>query len=194
MVLGRDYSAAGLRWPVNRRGARRGARVALALALALCAPSAAGAASLTPKDAQIIAKALGFLDPPAAGGTVAVVYGSGNAASKADADGIASLFEGGLSFGGGTLNAKAVDVASLGDGSGFVAIIVATGGQGDAVMAAAKAHKMLCATADAALVQGGKCIMAVQSDPKVDITVSRDAAKAASIGFASAFSMLIHEI
>lgn len=154
----------------------------------------ARAASLSASDAQFIAKALGFEDPPAPGGTIAVVYAGGNAASKADADGITALFAGGLSSSGGSVTAKPVAAASLGDGSGYIAIIIATGGQADGVMAAAKAHKILCITGDPSMVQAGQCMMAVRSQPSVDITVNRAAAQSAGIGFASAFTMLVHEI
>jgi hypothetical protein len=150
------------------------------------------AAPLSAKDVQIIAKALGFLDPAPAGGTVAVVYS--DTVSKADADGVLASFGGGLASAGGTITAKAVDAASLGNGSGYIAIILADGVTSDAANAVAKAHRIPCITANLALVQAGGCIMSVQSDPKVSITVNHAAAQAAGIGFASAFAMLIHEI
>src|SRR5271167_1687961 len=65
----------------------------------------AHAASLSEKDVHVISKVLGFLDPAPTGGTVAVVYASGDAASKADADGIAALFGGGLAVGAGSVTA-----------------------------------------------------------------------------------------
>ena len=156
--------------------------------------SAATAATLTAKDAQIIAKAIGFLDPSPAGGVVAVAYDAGNAASKADADAIAGLFAGGLAEGSNTVTAKAVDGATLGDGSGYIAVILAQAGSGDKVMAAAKAHHIPCISAEAAQVQAGTCVMSVSSDPKVDITVNHAAAQATGVSFQSAFRMLIHEI
>ncbi len=152
----------------------------------------ASAASLSGKGVQIIAKAMGFLDPAPPGGVIAVVYS--DAASKADADGIVTSFGDGLASSGGTVTAKAVDAAALGGGSGYIAMILATGAATDAVAAAAKAHKIPCITASSALVQSGACIMAIQSDPKVSILVNHAAAQAAGIGFASAFAMLIHEI
>jgi hypothetical protein len=148
--------------------------------------------SLSAKDVQIVAKALGFLDPPPPGGMVAVVYAG--AAGKSDAEVIVAAFGGGVRSGAGTANAKAVDSAALGDGSGYIAIIVAAGTPGDAAMAAAKQHHIPCITGSAALIQGGTCVMSVRSEPKVDITVNHAAAQAAGVSFASAFRMLIHEI
>ncbi len=174
-----------------RRRVAAGLVWCLALSLTLGGRSA-NAAPLSAKDVQIVAKALGFLDPAPPGGVVAVVYS--NAATKADADAIVGNFGGGLASSGGTVTAKAVDVAALGDGSGYVAIILADGVSTPTANAAAKAHKIPCITADTALVQSGGCTMAVQSDPKVSITVNHAAAQAAGISFASAFAMLIHEI
>ena len=161
---------------------------------ALLAAHDASAATMSAKDAQIVAKAIGFLDPAPAGGVVAVVYDPANAAAKADAEAITVLFSGGLSESSSSVTAKAVDMASLGDGSGYVAIIVAKSTTTDKVMQAAKAHKIPCISADQALVQSGQCVMSVSSDPKVDITVSHAAAQAAGVSFQSAFRMLIHEI
>jgi len=152
----------------------------------------ASAASLSGKDVQIIAKTMGFLDPAPAGGVIAVVYS--DAASKADADEIAASFGEGLASSGGIVTAKAVDAGSLGGGNGYIAMILAAGATTDAVAAAAKAHRIPCITASTAMVQSGACTMAVQSTPKVSIIVNHAAAQAAGIGFASAFSMLIHEI
>ena len=167
---------------------------AVSLSALLPRVSEASAASLTGKDVQIIAKALGFLTPPSAGGTVAVVYSAAAPASKADAEAIALLFGGGVSFKGGSIGAKVVDLGTLGDAAGYVAIIVAEGVQGDAPLRASKARKIPSVTGSTALVQSGLCIMSVKSDPKVEITVNRDAAQSAGIGFDPAFRMLIHEI
>jgi hypothetical protein len=158
------------------------------------AVGAAQAASLSDKDVHVIGKVLGFLDPVPAGGAVAVVYASGDAASKADADAIAALFGGGLAVGSGNVTAKAVDGAALGDGSGYIGIIAAAGVQGDGAMTAAKAHKIPCITSSTALVKAGQCLIAVHSDPSVDITVNHAATTAAGVSFDSAFGMLVHEI
>lgn len=164
------------------------------LGTALLPSSAASAASLSAKDVQIVAKVMGFLDPPAPGGVIAVIYSGADAASKSDAEAIVALFGDGVSSKGGNIKAKAVDAAALGDASGYVGIILAAGMSGDAAMTASKSRHIPCLTASLALVQGGHCTMAVASDPKVDITVNREAAQAAGVTFASAFRMLIHEI
>ena len=179
--------------PAASRRIRAAALLLAVLVLSmLWAP--AHAATLSAKDSAIIAKAIGFLDPAPSGGVVAVAYDGGNAASKADADAIATLFSGGLAEGSNSVTAKPVDVASLGDGSGYVAVIAAQSASGDKIMQAIKAHHIPCITADAPVVQSGQCVMSVESDPKVQITVNHAAAQAIGVSFQSAFRMLIHEI
>ena len=178
-------------------------RYALALARRVCVPAligvwlacggSAAAASLSSRDVLIIAKALGFLDPAPQGGVVAVVYSAGDNASKADAMAIVALFGGGLASGGGTITARAIDTGSLGDGSGFVAIILAAGVE-KAGAAAQAPHRLLSITAAEGLVQSGRCVMAVRSEPRVEITVNRAAAQAAGVAFTAAFGMLVHQI
>ena len=151
-------------------------------------------ASLSQKDLQVTAKALAFLDPAPSGGVVAILYAKGDGASQADANAIAALFGDGLTGGSATFTAMVIDSGALGDGSGFVAVVLATNADAAAAMAASKAHHIPCITASAAAVQSGACTVAIQSDPKVDITVSHAAATSAGVGFSSAFRMLIHEI
>jgi hypothetical protein len=142
---------------------------------------------------QIIAKVLGFLDPAPAGGPIAVLFASGSARSKADADAIVGLFGGGLPSGLGTVTARAVDAGSAGSFPGYVAIILAAGAEKTGIVPS-KAHGLLSITGTDALVQTGDCVMALHSQPRVDITVNRAAARAAGIGFTAAFGMLVHEI
>ena len=176
----------------NLRGLTSALQICCGLFAATIFPKSLSAASLSGKDLQIIAKAIGFLDPAPAGGVVAVVYS--DPASKSDADEIVAGFGGGLASSGGTVTAKAVAAGALGEGSGYIALILASGTATNAVSSVAKLHRIPCVTGSTALVQSGACIMAVQSQPKVSITVNHSAAQAAGIGFASAFAMLIHEI
>ncbi len=172
-------------------------RIATVMLACLILPMLAGTAdagTFSAKDTQIIAKAIGFLDPAPAGGVIAIAYDASSPASKADADAIAGFFAGGLAEGSSTVTAKTVDVAALGDGSGYIAVIAAQGVSDDKVMQAAKAHHIPCVTADAAAVQSGQCVMSVNSDPKVDIVVNHAAALATGVLFQSAFRMLIHEV
>jgi hypothetical protein len=153
----------------------------------------ASAASLSGRDVQIIAKAVGFLDPAPSGKVIAVLYARGEAASKSDAEAIVGLFHGGISSDGGTITAKAIEAGSLGDGIGYIAIIFAVDA-GPAEQRGATRQKLLTITAVDDLVRSGQVVMAVHSQPRVEIIVNRAAAQAAGIGFTAAFGMLVHEI
>ena len=162
--------------------------------MAAMLPRAGLATSLTGKDALIIGKILGFLDPPRSGGTVAVVYAVDNPASQADAAAIVDLFQTGSNGGSNTVTAEALPATSLGQGKRYAAVIVAAGTPIEMVAAVIQTGGALCITGDIALVQAGACTLAVQSEPHVEITLNRKAAAAAGIDFATAFRMLIHEI
>jgi hypothetical protein len=153
--------------------------------------ASAAAASLSGRDVQIIVKALGFLEPAPQGGLVAVIYAPGNTASRADANAIVSLFGTSLLSNGGSVTARAIDAASFGDGAAYVAIILAAGMENAGTTPLR--HGLLSITAADDLVKSGRCVMAVHSQPRVDITVNRAAAQAAGVGFTAAFGMLVHE-
>ena len=173
----------------------RGCSLGLVLGVLLLALQPAGAQSLSAQDVQLVCNVLGFLDPAATSGVVAVVYDPASAGSKADADAIVGSFGGGVTAEQANYTAKSVSSADLAEGGGFVAIIEASGvGGGDRVMHAARARKILCATGDKSAVQAGKCVMAVSSGTEVEIVVSARAAAAAGINFVTAFRTLITEI
>ena len=111
--------------------------LALTFALAAGGCNPAHASSLTQKDVQILAKAIGFLEPPPTGpATVAIAYDPADPASKADADAIAGYFGDGLKAGGAVLKPKVTEVGQLAVGS-FVAVIAANGVKIDQVSASA---------------------------------------------------------
>jgi hypothetical protein len=156
--------------------------------------NAAEASSLTQKDVQIMAKAIGFMEPaPSGAATVAIAYDPANPASKQDADAIAGYFGDGLKAGNATLKPKVVEVGQLSAG-GFLAVVAASGAKMDLISSATRAQHIACITADAAAVQAGQCVMSVKSDPKVEILISKSAASGSGVGFGSAFLMMAHEI
>jgi hypothetical protein len=148
------------------------------------------AESLTPKGVQILSRAIGFLQPvPSGTAMVAIAYNPAEPASKQDADAIAGYFGDGLKAGPANLKAQAVDVSQVASGH-FVAVVAAAGVNIDKVFAASQALRVPCVTADAAAVQGGRCVMSVQSDPKVDIQINAAAASRSGVAFGSAFMFM----
>lgn len=167
---------------------------ALALLTAAVGLNAANAGSLTQKDVQILAKAIGFLEPPPSGpATVAIAYDPADPASKQDADAIAGYFGDGLKAGGAVLKPKVTEVGQLSAG-GFIAVVAASGVKIEQVNTATRALHVACITADATAVQAGNCVMSVKSDPKVEILISKSAASGSNVGFGSAFLLMAHEI
>ncbi len=166
----------------------------IALLCATGGTSAADAASMTQKDVQILAKAIGFLEPaPSGTGTVAISYDPADPASKQDADAIAAYFGDGLKAGAAMLKPKVVEIGQLG-GGGFIAVVAASGVKVAEVTAATRAQHVACITADATAVQAGQCVMSVKSDPKVEILINRAAATSSGVGFGSAFLLMAHAI
>ncbi|MDR3516593.1 MAG: hypothetical protein P4M00_12290, partial [Azospirillaceae bacterium] len=60
--------------------------------------------------------------------------------------------------------------------------------------AATKAKQKPCVTTDISQVVSGACVMAVKSEPKVEITVNKAAATDSGVSFAASFRMMIKEI
>lgn len=169
-------------------------RFAIALLATSILSHSADAASMSQKDVQILAKAIGFLEPPPSGSvTIAIAFDPANPASKADAEAIAGYFGEGLKAGNATLKAKVTDVSQLA-GGGFLAVVAAAGVKVDQVAGATRAMHVACITADATAVESGQCVMSVKSDPKVEILVSRSAAASSNVGFGSAFLLMAHQI
>jgi hypothetical protein len=168
--------------------------LALALLAAAGGFASASAGSLTQKDVQIVAKAIGFLEPPPSGAVmVAIAYDPADSASKQDADTIASYFGEGLKAGAAILKPKVVEVGQL-SGGGFIAVVAAGGTKIAQVAAAGKALHITCITADSAAVVAGQCVMSVKSEPKVEIQINRAAAASSGVAFGSAFMLMAHAI
>jgi hypothetical protein len=167
---------------------------AAALACALASqPGRGAAASLSPRDLQVLSRTLNFLQAPAPGGEVAVVYAAGDAASRQDAEAIAANLGEGLHATGTVLRPHLVDATALGNG-GFSVVITAAGANSPQVSAAVHALRALCVTAALEAVQAGLCTMAIRSEPRVEIVVNHAAASAAGVEFTAAFRMMIREI
>jgi len=156
----------------------------------LAVPTAAADLNL-----PVATRVVSFLQPTPEGVIpAAVIYEPGNAASEAEAASIEHA--GTLVAGKGTLRLKRVPVGALGGLAG-VRVAFVTSGLREAhaqIAAAASRQSILTITSDMSCVQAGHCAVAISSSPRVQITVSRSAAKAANVQFGSAFLMLVKEI
>ncbi len=167
----------------------------LALGMLIAAGSTgAEAGSLSQKDVQIMAKAIGFLEPPPSGpAIVAIAYDPADPASKQDAEELAGYFGDGLKAGAATLKPKVTEVGKLSAG-GFIAVVTASGVKSDQVFSVTRSQHVACVTPDASAVQSGQCLMSIKSSPKVEILISRSAMSGSSVEFGSAFLLMAHEL
>ncbi len=155
--------------------------------MGLASPAQAG---FTAKDAQILGRVLGFLEPaPPSSVTLALVYDS--PASQKEAEALAGQIAG--KAGNFTLVPKLVKASDLA-GSGANAILVMDGVGGSAAADATKNKKIPCFTGDTALVRSGGCLISIKTDPKVEILVNGALSKASGVSFGAAFRMMITEI
>jgi len=145
----------------------------------------------------IAARVVSFVQPAHAGAVpAAILFAPGNESSEAEAEAIERMAGSGIAAGRGTIRTRRVPIGSMGSLSGYQVAFVTTGlrsEQGD-ISAAAARSSVLTISSDPSCVQAGHCVVGIATSPKVQITVSRAAARAANIRFGSAFLMLVKEI
>ncbi len=145
-------------------------------AIGAAAPGhSAVAAALDAKAVLVVAKTFNFLiKKPAPDAKVIIVGGAADPAATQAA-----------------LGKMAVSAGAPGDAAGAFAVIVDTP---DAAKAAKAANPtVMTIGSEVGCVDSGACVLAVETQPKVTIYVSRAAAQAAGIEFDPNFKMLITE-
>lgn len=155
------------------------------LALAMAGPAAAA----TERDVALMVRAVGFAESTPKGAVqAAVVDGPG-------ADQIIAALGSGVSANGVTLTGRKVAASALA-GSGAKVIIVPAGQSAAfaTISAAARQLGALTISADMSCVRAGQCVVGATASPQVEIVVSRSAAAANAVTFASAFRVMIKEI
>lgn len=149
-------------------------------------------------NAPIAARILAFLLPPPKGPMqVAILFDPDNAVSVADTASIERAIGSGLTTGTTVVRTKRVAITMLSDLRGYRAAFVTAGlrkEQQEALAAAAVRASTVTITTDLACVQAARCVVAIGSGPRVQITVSRAASRAVGARFGSAFLMLVKEI
>jgi hypothetical protein len=173
-------------------------RLCAALAVPIISVASIAHAETTPKDMQVLGRALGFLEKPLTGSVImGVVYAPGNAASETDLKAVQETLGKGVKSGNVTLEAKPIAVTNLASDLTDLKVIFITEGLAahyEQIVAAIKDRGILSVTTDLACVQADKCAVGVKSEPKVEIIVSRAAAGAVGVGFSASFRMMVKEI
>jgi hypothetical protein len=167
--------------------------VAAALAGSAAAPAAAepGAAEL-----QVIAQSMGFLlRPPTGTREVGIVYPAGSAVGRREAEHIRAAFGTSLQASSLTLIPRILTVAEAAHEDSAAALLLTDAALplAGALALAIAGKGMLTITSDPAAVTAGEAVMAVRSEPRVEIYVNRAAAQAAGVEFSTAFRMMIQE-
>lgn len=153
--------------------------------------------ALSPKDLQVIGRAITFLEaPPKGAAEIGVLLNPSDPKSVAEAAEVQALIGGGLTIDQLKLTARLVPIADLNRTSGLSALIVLTASPEmlALVEAAGTGQKLLTISTDLACVQQGACVMGARSEPKIEIVLNKPLAQAAGITFSTAFRMMIKEI
>jgi hypothetical protein len=100
----------------------------------------------------------------------------------------------GLRVGSVTLRPRMVPAHSLGLLNGARVAFVTRGTNYARVSAAAGQRSILTVSSDLRCATSGQCVMAISSTGRVQILVSRAAARAANLRFNTSFLMLITEV
>lgn len=159
-------------------------------------PLAPAQADVTPKDLQVMARALGFTEKPPTGDvTLGIVYAPGNAQSAKEAEDVRKLLGDGLKVGAMVLKPLLVKIDETdAANAGAFLLTEGVGAEASKLAAAVKARHIPCLTVDMTQVQSGVCAMGIKSEPKVQITVNGAAAASSGLGFAASFRMMIIEL
>ncbi len=168
-----------------------------ALSIAVAAAMAGWAPLHAELNVPVAARVLSFLQPPLSGPTqAAIIYAPDNAASLAEAVALEHTVGSGYSAGAVVVHARRVPIGSLDDLRGFRVAFVTAGLRGsyDQVAAAAARASVVTITSDQACVRAARCVVGIGTGERVQITVSRAAARAVNARFGSAFLMLVKEI
>lgn len=171
---------------------------ALAATLLLaCSQAGPAFAQITSKDVQVAVRTIGFLrNPPNGPVDLAILFDPALPASAADARTAEATLGTGLRIGAATVRPVPVSVGELGR-LGAIRFALITGGlqtHYGSIFEATRARGILSISADFACARAGRCVMAVASEPRVQILVNRQASEACAIEFAAAFRLMITEM
>jgi len=154
-------------------------------------------AQIEPTSFEVAVRTLRFVAEPPKGETaVAIIFAPSDPKSVMEAEDLRKLLGSGLDVGDATLVPVLVDIDRLDDlqGMRFAFLAGDLKDHQEAVFEATRTHGVLSISTRSECVESGLCVLAVKVRPRVEVIVSRAAAAASSVEFATAFRMLIKEI
>jgi hypothetical protein len=153
-------------------------------------------AQFTPRDGQIIARTLGFLESASPGVVeIGIVYSPNRSASVRQAQNLQAAIGDALVAGKITLKARLIPVDQLPGVSGIGGIFITRdlGPHLDEITAAARRLHVPTISTEMGCARTAHCIVAFSSEPTVEITLNHEAASDAGVHFTQAFRMLVRE-
>jgi len=160
-------------------------------------PAQPSQAQFTPRDGQIIARALSFTEVSTGGALeIAIVYAPDRSVSVHQAESLKAAIGDSLAAGKVILKARLVTAEQLHTTTGVAGIFV-TGDLGpklDEVVRAAQRLHVPTISTEMAYVRSAQCILGFSSQPTVEIVLNHDAANSAGVRFSQAFRMLVREL
>ncbi len=154
-------------------------------------------AQFTPRDGQIIARTLSFLESASAGVVeIGIAYAPDRPTSVRQAENLRAAIGDSLIAGRITLKARLIPVDQLPSATGIGGIFVTDdlGPHLEEVTAAAQHLHVPTISTEMACVRSARCILAFSSQPTVEIVLNHDAANSAGVRFSQAFRMLVREL
>ncbi|HZD54304.1 MAG TPA: hypothetical protein VE175_14745 [Woeseiaceae bacterium] len=175
------------------RKRHRGWQTLAACFLLACLPARA---DVTRTDVQVAARALSFVSNPLAGRIdVGIVYSAASPRSVTQAKDLRSMLDHGLRIGALDLQPVLVELNDVPDADVdlfFLTEHIAPDETPPLVGIAGT--PIICVTTDIEQVRNGVCTIGVRSRPRVEVFVSRAAAMASDVTFATAFRVMITEL
>ncbi len=171
--------------------------LALAMAALVLVAARPCPAQMTGRDVQVAVRTLGFIASPPSGAVgLAIVFDPAAPASVAESLVAQTVLGTGLRVGPATVSAVRVPVDDLARLSGLRFALLTNGLRPhfDRIFEATRRHGILSISPDFTCVRAGRCVMAVASEPRVQILVNREAARASAVEFDAAFRMMINEM
>ena len=169
-----------------------GSGAALTALLCSFVVAAPANAEFAAKDAQVMARVMGFMDqPPPATVKLGIVYDAG---TQKQAEALVAQLGGGLAAGKFTLVPTLVKIGDVGGANVNAVVLMAGVGGAAKVAEITKGKKIPCFTGDVSQVKSGACLVGINTDPKVEILLNKGLAASSGISFGAAFKMMITEI
>ena len=163
------------------------------IALAIIGIVSFAAPTAAELNVPVATRVISFLQlPPSGPIQAAIIFAPGNEDSVAEA----AAIERAIGASKGRLRTRRITANALAGLPGAQVAFVTVGlraEQDEIAQAATRAHTVTI-TSDQSCVTSGRCVVAIATSPRVQITVNRAAARAVDAKFGSAFLMLVKEI